>query len=412
MMTLGQLSTKHPSLSSLVASVEAHMSRQAMNTRFTPEATAYMQACFKEAFSEKLKCHKPLSTDLLGHFSRLLLIDSSNWDIHSDLHERLPGVGGAASSANCKIQFCYDYKHGDIDFIEITPGNKTDTCYTAEIPSRVNPSDLVMFDLGYFCMKTFNEIHHKKAFVVSRLLSSANVYHQDSMARIHLEKVLPTVDGNAYECDVLIGSKKNTRFPCRLICLRVAPEVANERRRRAKRRAQKNGFTASKRNLILCDWILMITNVPSQWLPPEMVRPLYSIRWQIELIFKQAKSIIRVHQSDTTNVDRILCELYGKLINMLFIHRLFSPINAKLWNSQRKELSFDKLYKRLQERAFSLIEALRRSLSFALTRLHRYLRILTPHCIKGHQKSRLTSLQIIDRSICLFQDQLPFACLT
>jgi hypothetical protein len=412
MLTLGQLSTKHPSLAGLLASVEAMVSREALHQRYTPEATAFMEDCFKKALSQRLQSHKPLSTHLLRHFKRLLIVDSSNWDLHSAVHRLLPGSGGAASPANCKIQIWYDYKHSQLEFGEITPGNRTDTAYTSEIPSRVHPGDLVMFDLGYFCTKTFHLIVKKHAFFVSRLQSATGLYHPESLDRIHLDKILPNTDGNAYELDVILGSNKKTQITCRLICLRVSEETANERRRRVKRSAQKKGYTASKRSLILCDWILMVTNVPKRWLPPQMVRPLYSIRWQIELLFKQAKSVIRIHQSNTKNPHRILCELYGKLTVLVLIYRLFSPINARLWNSQKKELSFDKFFKRIQERALSIIDALLSSLPSALARLNRYLRSITPRCIKYHQKSRLTSLQIIDRGLSLHVEQLPFSCLT
>lgn len=40
----------------------------------------------------------------------------------------------------------------------------------------------------------------------------------------------------------------------------------------------------------------MVTNVPREWLPPEMVRHLYMLRWQIELLFKQLKSVLAIHE--------------------------------------------------------------------------------------------------------------------
>jgi hypothetical protein len=37
----------------------------------------------------------------------------------------------------------------------------------------------------------------------------------------------------------------------------------------------------------MCDWTLLTTNIPQRWLPVEMARALYTVRWQIELLFKQ-----------------------------------------------------------------------------------------------------------------------------
>lgn len=91
-----------------------------------------------------------------------------------------------------------------------------------------------------------------------------------------------------------------------------------------------------------------------------MVRALYTLRWQIELLFKHLNSIVRVVQSDTGNAHRLRCELYGKLIAAVWIHRIHAVINNALWNATRREISMEKLYKRLQERGTGRIQQSRR----------------------------------------------------
>ena len=51
-------------------------------------------------------------------------------------------------------------------------------------------------------------------------------------------------------------------------------------------------------------------------LPEALV--LMRIRWQIELLFKLWKSHGRVDEWRTTNPTRILCEVYAKLIGLVF----------------------------------------------------------------------------------------------
>ena len=60
-----------------------------------------------------------------------------------------------------------------------------------------------------------------------------------------------------------------------------------------------------------------------------------------------------MHRSNTHNVHRLKCEIYGKLIMALLICRIHGGINARLWNSTKRELSFDKLYKRDARTGFS-----------------------------------------------------------
>ena len=82
---------------------------------------------------------------------------------------------------------------------------------------------------------------------------------------------------------------------------------------------------------------------------------LYKIRWQIELIFKQFKSTLQFYKNNTGNENRLLCEIYGRLIAVTIITKLDGTVNSKIWNNQKMELSLEKFFKRMQERAFTLM---------------------------------------------------------
>ena len=143
----------------------------------------------------------------------------------------------------------------------------------------------------------------------------------------------------------------------------------------------------------------MVTNVPREWLPPEMVRPLYMLRWQIELLFKQLKSVLAIHRSVTGKEHRFHCELLGKLIVAILIHKIHADINICFWNTKHQEISMDKLYKRIQERAFIIMDMILTSLPKTIEFVTSELNRLMKNCRKLKQKSRPTSLQILDRKI-------------
>ena len=127
-----------------------------------------------------------------------------------------------------------------------------------------------------------------------------------------------------------------------------------------------------------------------------MVRALYTLRWQIEFLFKQRKSILRVHQSDTTKEPRWHCELYRKLITAVIIHRIHAATNSRLWNTTQRELRMEKLSKRLQERAFSLLRQLLHSTDKAVASLSTEVERLLPSSLKDRQSSRMTTLEILE----------------
>ena len=394
LMSLGQLGMKHPSLAGMVDAMDIEMKRESLHERFTPAAVKYLEICSQFVLKQKLQ-NQSLGTELFDPFKRIFIHDSSGWDVDPKLRATLPGYGGSASDANCKIQVCYEYRTGELSFFKITAGTHPDNRYTQKLAAGVEADDLLITDLGFFCLKTFHDINQKGGFFLSRLMIGTSMLDPQTSQVIDLERMLTAVKEDLYEKQGVMGAEKATRVSCRLICLRVSEQVANERRRRLRQEAKKKGHTPNQRHLALCDWILMVTNVPQKLLPAKMVRPFYSLRWQIGLLFKQLKSILRIHQSDTSNENRLRCEIYGKFIVAVLIHRLHATFNIPLWNTQHKELSMEKFYKRIQERAFSFMQLLFHSLQQALHYLRHEIPRFIDNCMKSYQISRQTTLQIL-----------------
>ncbi len=396
LMTIGQLGMKHPSLAGMVTAIEARISRVALHYRFTAEATAFMFKCLCFVLKQKFGGLGQIDTKLLRPFGRVLIVDSSSWEVHESLRSELPGSGGGASEAACKLQAFYDYKRGELQFMEMTAGTHPDNRYTDKLPGMLNKGDLILFDQGYFKLNMLNALVAKGAFFLTRFLARTVVIDPLTGERIDLDKHLSKLDANACEMDVLIGGDRMPKVPVRLIALRVSEQIANERRRRLNKEANKKGRSVSKFQLKICDWTLLVTNVPEKWLPLEMVRALYTVRWQIELLFKQLKSILRVHQSDTGKEHRLRCELYGKLIGAVIIHRIHAVETNRLWNTQRREISMEKLYKRFQERAFTLMYILLVGAREAIAYLRSEIASVIPACLKERQPSRLTTLECLE----------------
>ena len=396
-MTVGQLGLKQPSLAAMVLALKAKLSREGLHERFTPQAAQFMLDCLNDSLRQKLTPPQPLEPGVLRPFRRVFIFDSSNWDVDPQLHNVLPGAGGNASAANCKLQAGYEYKRGELGLFHVTPGTCPDQARSATLPAEVLPGDLVLTDLGYFRVGTFRQYHEKGAFFLSRFLAGTTLRCAETRDRIDLSARLRACGEDLLELQVILGNAEKEQTPCRLICLRVCEQVANERRRKLRRKAKRQGREPTQEALALCDWMLLVTNIPAHWLPAAQAYRLYGLRWQIELLFKQLKSVLRIHQSTTARESRLRCELYGKLLMAVLLHRVHATLQGELWNKQRHELSFDKLYKRFQERAFLLLHHFLRSLATATRYLQTEIPRLLRACFKTHQPSRQTTLQRLDQ---------------
>jgi len=253
-------------------------------------------------------------------------------------------------------------------------------------------TDLVPISMG---MSVFQELTAKGAYFLSKLLIGTTLRNAGTSEKIYLGATLRSFVGNILEIHVIMGNDKH-HVPCRLIGLRVTKQVANARRRKLRKEAEKKGRTPSKNHLALCDWTLFVTNASSEILPVNIVLSLYRLRWQIELIFKQLKGVLRVHSSNTTKEYRLKCEIYGKLIMPVLIHGIHSSLNANMWTTRKMEVSFDKLYKRIQERAFSLLQNMLLTVVTAVKQFLREINCLAIACIKTRQPSRKTTLELLE----------------
>lgn len=394
LMTIGLTAMVHPSLSGMVDAIRAKIGRVALHLRFTAQAAEFLLACL-EMVLKHCVCPDRITPSALNAFRRVLIFDSSSWDINPGLKHVLPGFGGGASDANCKLQAGYEYKSGSLGFFEVTEGIKPDQAYSKSLVDFVEKNDLMLTDLGYFKLSVFQKLFEKEAYFLSKLLIGTTLRNADTLEKIDLGATLHSFDGNILEMDVIMGNDKH-QVPCRLIGLRVTEQVANTRRRKLRKEAEKKGRTPSQNQLALCDWTLFVTNATAEMLPFNIVHSLYRLRWQIELVFKQLKSVLRIHSSHTTKIYRLKCELYGKLIMAVIIHGIHSSLNSNMWLTKKREVSFDKLYKRIQERAFHLLQNLLISVFSAVKQFLREINRLANACIKTRQPSRKTTLELLE----------------
>lgn len=394
LLTFGLCGLAKPSLAGLLQHVSNPISREGLHYRFTSKAVIFMQKCLVHLLTHQ-RSNKFIKNKILNNFQRILLVDSSSWEVAPVLSDILPGCGGSASPAGCKIQAMYSYKDGNLLFPAITSGNKNDQSFSKNIANFLKKRDLVIFDLGYF---SFNKIIKQSAYFLTRFLSKTNIYmSQDAQSPINLLQYLSTINNNGSELTAFIGNPPYQRLKVRLLAVKVPELIGKKRMVKLQKNARKNEQTQlSALSIKLCYWTLAITNAPSSLLPFTAILPLYRIRWQIELFFKQLKSILHIHLCNSQNIDRLLCELYGKLIMAMFSHNIYSYFNSSLWNSSKKEISFDKVHKRCQEKFLPWLALLLQHPRKASSVICSHLNASISSCFKLYQKSRASSLQALD----------------
>jgi hypothetical protein len=335
-VVMGFLEKPGSSLNELAQSfldLGVEVSAQGIDERINVFSVAFLRAIFSQALELfKNKCPLPLS--VLQQFSAINIVDSSTKSLPENMADEYPGCGRVGAQAALKIQLVFDFLHGNLKQVALETGIDSDQGYR-EYLQVVEGGSLTIVDLGYFCLDAFRAIADKSAYFLSRYFYPTALLDQLGK-RIDLEALLRKQTGNRKEVPVKLGCRAQHQIPCRLIILRNPAAVTEKRRRTAKEHAKKRGTTLSQTYLYILGWTLFVTNAPDTLMSLKQVYDFYRIRWQIELIFKLWKSYCGLNQILTWRKERVLTELYAKMIAIIIVHFLLAPLRIpdEIWSER------------------------------------------------------------------------------
>jgi hypothetical protein len=297
------------------------ISPQGLHERINDRSEAFLQAMYQCAF-EQFKNQLALPIAILHRFPQILVIDSTFKVLPDSLKDQYPGSGGKAASASLKVQLVFEFICGNLIELTLQAGRAADQAYTQYL-ALVQAGSLVILDLGYFGLAALQAITQKSAYFLLRYHYPTALYALDG-TRLDL---FAWLDPQAIlDRHVLLGASPKKRIACRLISIPVPLAVAEERRRKAQRKAATHGKMLSAAYLNSLGWSIFVTNVPSDRLSTLQVIAFYRIRWQIELIFKFWKSYCGLSHLPGVRPARVMTEFYAKLLVALLSNYLIAPV--------------------------------------------------------------------------------------
>lgn len=291
---------------------------QGLDSRFTPEAAECVKQTLEAAVQQVIVAD-PVALPLLHRFNGVFLQDSTTITLPDALATLWSGCGGSTAegtAAALKVQAQVNMRDGQFTHLDLQAGraqDKTAPMQTAPLP----PGALRIADLGYLSIPVLRVYGEQGVCWLTRYQTTLLLFTPDGQP-FDLATLLQTCAPQVLDRAVLLSDQH--RLPCRLIAVHVPSQVAEERRRKLNAEARRDGRTPSAKQLALCDWVILVTNVPVERLSVDEALVLARLRWQIELVFKLWKSYGRVDESRSAKPYRILCEVYAKLLAMLMHH--------------------------------------------------------------------------------------------
>jgi len=296
---------------------EVYVTESAISQRFTPECAMLFLNIMQRLAEVRLESEK-VDIALLKQFSAVIVEDSTSITLPAEVADVWRGCGeeGSTSSAAVKAFVRWDVLHGGLMGPRLTNGRLND--HRSPFGREELPEwSIYIADLGFFAIERLCRLAREKKgkrYFVTRLQSKTNLYTRHGH-RIHLAGILPKQVGQVREVGVILGQKNG--LPVRLILVKVPDEVAEERKERIHRTAQKNGDVPSEEILALAHWTIVITNVARKRATYAEILVLLRLRWQIERLFRLWKEDAKIDEWRTKKPYRILCEFYAKMCAMI-----------------------------------------------------------------------------------------------
>lgn len=364
--------------------------KQSLQNRFSASAADFMKKMVEHALSDKLGLR---GKKIECGFDRIVINDSTVFQLPDEYADRYKGYGGEASVAGIKHQYCYDLLNQEILDITVQRATEADVNYPLQ---DLRKNDLRIEDLGYFKVEKFRAIEKAEAYFLSRLKFGITIYisRNGIFKKLDLLKIIDKMqEGEIRSIEIYLGEKE--KFPCRLVLEKVPKQIANEKRRKLKTDKQNKRKSISKQRLIFCDVNAFVTNSSIERLPDNLLRQCYSLRWQIEIMFKSWKSYFKIDKVRKMKIERFECINYGCLMLIIISTNLFRYFKQWYLHKCRDELSELKFFKFIVSIKTEFYEVVKNQQYLIADFLDYITAIIERTCIKEQKKNKLKPLNII-----------------
>ncbi len=214
------------------------ISRQAFWKRLANNGLPFLQACLGRVLAGVPRATDTALSLLPAGIQRVLVADSTVLPLHPSLAAFFPGSSNQTGSAqaSARVQAVLDLVTGRFVHFDLGSFRDNDQKAAGTMAGLVRTGDLILRDLGYFTLGSLRDIAARGAFFITRLRLDTSLYRADG-TELDLVAWLSSGVGNVLELPVLAG--KSAKLPARLVAVRLGPQEAAERRRKAKANRDK-----------------------------------------------------------------------------------------------------------------------------------------------------------------------------
>lgn len=365
-----------PSYNDLAAKIEAtygiSTSKQAIWKRVNDSCVLFFQAILALMIKRKYSQDPIKLVFTTNNYQRILIQDSTIIKAPKRLFEIFSGVTNRYSTVcNIRIQGVYELISGRFIDFSVDSYSKNDLLSAPEL--QIRKADLVLRDRGYCSFSEIQRHVSLEADCIYRHKMKFVYLDVDSGEPIDLMNLLRK--NGSMDRVVCLNNPERTKV--RLVACPVTEQIANERRRKAKKEVK--GHNPSKELLELMGYTVFITTIMDTQIDLAQIIKIYSLRWKIEIIFKIWKSHLSFDKIHNVSFNQLWLILLSRFMMILLVtHLLYIQYLNKVHQYCGRNLSMMKFIKYINKNpcvTSILLKALKKdvsSISILLDNLVRY----------------------------------------
>jgi hypothetical protein len=237
-----------------------------------------------------------------------------------------------------RLHVAYDLEEIRISEVELTDGRGGESLTRFDL----QPGELAIADRGYAKAPDLAEVEARGADYIVRTgwnatrLRTATGGDFDLLAAVH-----DMTEHAVREFQLTIALERGNKqlMPVRLVALRKSDAEAEASIRRARKESRRHGKTPQRETLDAAKCVFLLTSLEPGDVSAEEILALYRLRWQIELLFKRLKSLLRIDELPNKHPEAARCWILANLLAALLLEdqaRLFLDTPPSAPRSSRR----------------------------------------------------------------------------
>lgn len=201
--------------------------------------------------------------------------------------------------------------------------------------------DIVVGDSAYCRRQALFEQMDAGVDVVVRLHWSTTPLQQTDGTPFDLAGWLTSCEGSGAGETIVFLHLHKRQAQMRLIAIRLSEKAAKRAQKKRKEKARTNGRKNQALTIQIADWLVVLTSLPQRQWSGEQILRLYRARWQIELLFKRIKQLVRLHRLRSEQIQSNQAVLAAMLIGWILLEQQACQLRRELAEQSQEAGSKD-----------------------------------------------------------------------